>query len=224
MNPDVRLIHGDCLAVLPTLEAGSVDAIVTDPPYGVNQDSDNTRFPSLRGGNKTYGQIEGDDHPFNPTPFLNFPRVAIFGANCFSDRLPLGSWLIWCKRRDSMFGKFLADAEAIWINRGFGLYVLQHEWHGALKESERGKSRYHPHQKPVAVMQWVIERLGVPAGATVLDPYMGSGSTGIACIKSGRSFIGIEKDPRYFAIAARRLKAAETPLFAAIDGVGDDRP
>lgn len=120
-----RLICGDCLEILTTLTG--IDAVVTDSPWGVKQNSDNTRFPSINGENKQYRKIIGDDRDFDPTPWLKFPRVAMFGANCFSNRLPKGAWLIWCKRRESMFGKFLADAEAIWINKGFGIYLFQHD-------------------------------------------------------------------------------------------------
>jgi site-specific DNA-methyltransferase (adenine-specific) len=217
---DVEVIQGDCLAVLPTLAAGSVDAIVTDPPWGINQDSDNTRFPSIKSHTRNYNRIIGDDRPFDPTPWLGFPRVAMFGANCFSDRLPIGSWLIWCKRREAMFGKFLADAEAIWINRGFGIYLFQHEWHGAIRDSAKHEQRTHPHQKPVAVMMWIMDRLGIPKGAIVLDPYAGSGTTGVACLKSGRRAILIEKDPKYIDIIHHRLAAASTPLFDLIPAGG----
>jgi site-specific DNA-methyltransferase (adenine-specific) len=211
---DVTLHLGDCLNMLPTL--AGVDAVVTDPPWGVGQDSDNTRFPSLMGRNRSYRTIAGDDTRFEPSPWLRFPRVALFGANCFSDRLPPGAWLVWCKRREDMLGQFLADAEAVWINRGFGIYLFQHEWHGALRASDRGVRREHPHQKPVAVMKWVLDRLGVPPGAVVLDPYMGSGTTGVACVQTGRRFVGIEIDPVYFAVAEKRLAAAacEDGLFA----------
>jgi site-specific DNA-methyltransferase (adenine-specific)/modification methylase len=202
----IDLHCGDCLEILPKL--GRVDAVVSDPPWGVKQDSDNTRFPSINGDNKTYRQIAGDDKPFDPSPWLKFPRVALFGANCFSDRLPIGSWLVWCKRRDSMLGKFLADAETVWINKGFGVYILQHEWHGSLKASERGQKRVHPHQKPIAVMRWCLERLKLKPGSTILDPYMGSGTTGVAAVELGFNFVGVELDPAYFAIAERRIAEA----------------
>jgi site-specific DNA-methyltransferase (adenine-specific) len=199
----VVLYNADARDVLPGL-AGK-ESIVTDPPWGVDQNSDNTRFPSINGSNREYPQILHDDEPFDPAPLLRFRKVALFGANCFSDRLPMGAWLIWCKRRDSMLGKFLADAEAIWINRGFGIYIKQHEWHGSLRASERGVKRQHPHQKPVAVMEWVLDRLKAD---DVCDPYMGSASTAIACLNTGRRFVGVEKNPDYFNIAKARIQKA----------------
>ena len=76
-----------------------------------------------------------------------------------------------------------------------------------LKDSEKDEKRQHPTQKPVAVMSWCLEKAKVPIGATVLDPYMGSGTTGIAAIRRGCNFVGVEKDPRYYAIAVRRIEA-----------------
>ncbi len=76
--------------------------------------------------------------------------------------------------------------------------------------------RQHPNEKPVGLMRWVLDRLKVPSGATVLDPYMGSGTTGVACVQTGRRFIGVEIDAGYFAIAQRRIEEAQNaePLFA----------
>lgn len=212
-SKSVTIYHGDCLEVLPTL--GAVDAVVTDPPYGVGWDCDYaSQFPSRFGKNKTYRPIVGDAAPFDPSPWLSFPRVAMFGYNCFSNRLPIGSLLVWNKRRDSMLGRWMSDAEICWINRGHGVYLLQHEWHGALKASERGCKREHPTQKPVVVMEWVMDRLRVAPGATVLDPFLGSGTTAVACVKTGRKCIGIELDEGYCEVAARRVQEAESHVFA----------
>ncbi len=205
----IDLYQGDCLEVMKLIDMKSIDAIVTDPPWGINQNSDNTRLKNCRGNNKTYKQIIGDDIPFDPSVWISYPKVAMFGANCFSDKLPLGAWLIWCKRRESMMGTFLADAETIWINKGFGVYILMHEWSGSLKASEINVERVHPHQKPIPVMKWIFERLGLEKGCTILDPYMGSCATGIAAYQMEMNFIGIEKDPHYFAIAQKRIKDAQ---------------
>jgi site-specific DNA-methyltransferase (adenine-specific)/modification methylase len=103
----------------------------------------------------------------------------------------------------------MSDAESCWINKGHGVYVKKHEWDGFLMEGEvHGRKRYHATEKPVAVMKWVMDRLRIPAGVTVLDPYCGSGSTGVACIETGRNFVGIEIDKEYAAVARKRLRAA----------------
>lgn len=197
----VRLICGDCREVLPTL--GKVDAVVTDPPYGVNFDTDYTRFTSGFGVERTtHKEVHGDAEPFDPAPWLSVaPRVVMFGANIFSNKLPTGSWLVWDKRFTN--GKaFLADGEAAWMNAGYGVYIFSKTSQGFV----RPEPIQHPTQKPVEVMQWVIEKAGNPE--TILDPFMGSGTTGVAAVKLGRKFIGIEIEPSYFDIACKRISDA----------------
>ena len=131
----------------------------------------------------------------------------MFGFNCFSDRLPMGSLLVWCKKRAPNLGKFLSDCEVAWMRGGHGVYLFHHEWHGFMRESERGPT-LHPTQKPVALMRWCIERLRLKPGSTICDPYMGSGSTGVAAVQLGHHFIGAELDAEYFAIAKARIDEA----------------
>jgi site-specific DNA-methyltransferase (adenine-specific) len=212
---DLRL--GDCLEVLPGLAAGSVDAVVTDPPYGIS-------FRRGNAGNRGYGLpkhynvgIYGDDKPFDPAPFLGFPVVVMFGANNFSQRLPEGGWTFWHKRPDMREADF-SDGELIWANQNHPVRYIRHMWNGVLRDSEVGQESQHPTQKPVDVLQILLERYTKP-GQTILDPFMGSGTTGVACMKLGRNFIGIERDESYFKIAQRRIAAAQAqlalPLFAA---------
>jgi DNA modification methylase len=213
-----KLYLGDCLDVLKRLPDRRVDAVVTDPPWGIDADTDYTRFIiSTRScslwPNNSWAPIIGDDRPFDPTPWLACPKVAIWGANCFCDRLPIGQWLVWVKKSDNGLGKFMSDAELCWVNRkrtprrAPGVYVFRHKWSGFDRASERGPT-IHPTQKPIAVMRWTIQRLGLHAGSTILDPYMGSGTTGVAAAIEGMNFIGIEIDPTYFAIAKRRIAEA----------------
>ncbi len=201
-----KLIHGDCLEVMPTLE--SVDAVITDPPYGINFDTDYTRFT---GGNSqsrnTYLKIANDDKPFDPSPFIGKQFTSVlFGANNYSDKLPQGSWLVWDKRQN---GKPLmtSDGEVAWCSRGHGVYIYNHVWDGFLRGSEQGIDRFHPTQKPIKLMEWIIEKY-TKKGDTILDPFMGSGTTGVACMRTGRNFIGIEINADYFAIAQRRIEEA----------------
>jgi site-specific DNA-methyltransferase (adenine-specific) len=210
-----RLILGDCRDHLATLPADA--AIVSDPPYGINHDTDYTRFTKGKAGHTDFGsRIVGDDRPFDPTPWLTFSKVVLFGANCYSDRVPPGTLLVWCKRRDSKTGKFLSDCEVAWRKGGRGVYLFHHYWDGFDRESERGKT-FHPTQKPVALMRWCIERLKLKPDATIVDPYMGSGSTGVAVLQLGFRFIGIECDPTHYATARRRVSAelARHPLLVA---------
>ena len=207
------LYHGDCLEIMPRLQG--VGAVISDPPYGMNWPCENARFT---GGIKKRGphpkvyktKIIGDEQPFDPIPWLEFEKVVLFGCNHFAQRLPVGTTLVWLKRYDTGFGSFLSDAEVAWMKGGHGVYC-----HRDLSMNRDAKRRVHPTQKPVGLMVWCMERARIPLDGIVLDPYMGSGTTGIACVKTGRHFIGIEKDKEYFDIARERIRkeTAQLRLF-----------
>lgn len=210
-----ELYLGDCREILPTL--GKVDAVVTDPPYGIALNTDGTRFSgghrssiARRGGGKDYGiPIHEDDRDFDPSPFLLGDDQIIWGWNNFPNMLPKGACLIWIKRLDAAFGSFLSDAETAWFSRGHGVYCFRD-----MTMMAEAKTREHPTQKPVPLLTWCIEKV---RGHTILDPFMGSGTTGVACQKLGRKFIGIEIEPKYFDIACRRIEEAykQPDLFVA---------
>lgn len=212
---DATLYCGDCLEILPTL--GKVDAVVTDPPYGMNLDTDNSRFCGGQHGNiakrgngvgSAYGKpLIGDDKPFDPKPFLNYPEVILWGYNHFASKLPVGTTLIWIKRFDNAFETFLSDAEIAWKKGGHGVFCRRD-----LSNNAIANERVHPTQKPVGIMKWCIEKT---KGDTILDPFMGSGTTGVAALKLGRKFIGCEIDPTYFKIACDRIakEANQLKLF-----------
>jgi site-specific DNA-methyltransferase (adenine-specific)/modification methylase len=102
-------------------------------------------------------------------------------------------------------GTKFADCELCWTNWPQAVRRIQHLWNGFARAG--GEVRYdHPTQKPVEVMKWVIELC--PKAETVLDPFMGSGTTGVACMQLGRKFIGIEREPKYFDIACKRIEQA----------------
>lgn len=203
----IQLIHGDCLAVMPTLSG--IDAVISDPPYGDNHDTDYTRFSGgINATRSTYAPIAGDAQEFDPLPFLRFNRVVLFGANRYSHRLPCGTLLIWDKRTPMGSKNVMSDAEVAWMNHGRGVYIYTHTWDGFNRASERGQ-KFHPTQKPVALMKWVIQQCKLPAGATILDPYMGSGATGLAALDLGYNFVGVEINTVYFEIAQRRIAEAQ---------------
>jgi len=205
----VVLYEADCLELLPTL--GLFDALISDPPYGIG-------FVHGAGGDGIGGgkyvskfngvAIHGDDAPFNPAPLLSFaPTVVLFGANHFADRLPAASkWLIWDKRKGFTRNDF-ADCEIAWTNQKGVARLLSHYWNGMMRDSEKGVPRVHPTQKPIAVMEWVLQETTQP-GESIVDPYMGSAATGIAAVKLGRKFTGIEIDAGYFDIAVKRISDA----------------
>ncbi|WP_287339890.1 site-specific DNA-methyltransferase [Mesorhizobium sp.] len=201
---DCRLILGDCLEVLPLLGEGM--AVVSDPPYGMDWDTDSTRFsgghnPARRSaGRNDHKAIAGDAAPFDPSPWLAFPECILFGSNHFAARLPVGTTLVWIKRLDAAFGSFLSDGEVAWQKGGYGVYCKRDLSNYALTNS-----RQHPTQKPLDLMVWCVERV---KSLAILDPFMGSGTTGVACVKLGRKFVGIEIDEGYFDIACERIRKA----------------
>jgi len=195
------LINADCRDVHEQLQA---DAIISDPPYGMDWPCDQTSMAKRKGcGGKDWGgKIEGDAEPFDPSPWLGYPAVVLFGANHYAQRLPVGTTLVWLKRHDAGFGSFLSDAEVAWMKGGHGVYAKRD-----LSMNGEALTRCHPCQKPVPLMAWCLDMAKVPKGATVCDPYMGSGSTGIACLRTGRNFIGVEKDATHFATALERMRS-----------------
>lgn len=209
MNDDCRLIFGDCLDVLPTLSG--VDAVVTDPPYGIGATFGKVttgKWPTRHHNSP----IIGDDKPFNPSPWITFPHCILWGANFYSERLPGAGWLVWDKRRGvERMDWSRSDSELAYHKGSLTVKTFRHLWHGLCRDSEIGE-HLHPMQKPVALMRWCLSFL--PESCTVLDPFMGSGTTGIACLQTGRKFIGIEKDPAYFVVAQKRIAdALASPLF-----------
>lgn len=211
-NGDIRLYCADCLSILPTLEG--VDAVVTDPPWGVN--NNNANHSRGRGNRpydpatnaKDFAPVVGDDRPFDPSPFLDIRNCILWGANHFADRLPSSSfWLAWDRKAGKAADSDITDCELAWT-RGTTyrtVRMFRHMWAGFQRDSQAGEEHLHPMEKPIALMQWSLGWL--PNATTILDPFMGSGTTGVACIRTGRKFIGIEKEPRYFEIAVKRIEA-----------------
>lgn len=203
----VAIFCADCRDFLPLIPDKSIDLVLTDPPYGMNNNPDNTRFSGgkhKRGIGTIYSPIVGDNKPFDPTPWLNFPAVILWGSNHFANLLPLGTTLIWIKKYSHLYGSFLSDAEIAWQQGGCGVYCFEKSWTG-FNRNPLGKSSQHPNQKPISLMEWCIGRSGIGKDTIILEPYMGSGTTLLAAKKLGRKCIGIEIEERYCEIAARRL-------------------
>lgn len=197
------LYREDCAFVLPTIPKRY--SICSDPPYGIGfEKGDSGRGVGAR---RNSGKILGDDKPFDPAPLLEFDEVLLFGANHYAARLPEGAWHVWDKLQGVPSFDSFSDAELIWLKgKPTATRIVSHLWKGVLKASEKDAVKVHVSQKPVAVMAWCLRLL---KGQTIVDPYMGSGSTGVACVKLGREFIGIEKDEKHFATACRRIEEAQ---------------
>lgn len=206
---NVTLHLGDCLAILPTLTG--ISAVVTDPPYGIGYDASHSHF---FGKGIARREATWDVEPFDPAPILalGLPTI-LWGANNYPERLPHGrnAWLCWVKTMRNYSENRQADMELAWTNCINRPRVFRHLWVGAYRDSENGIRNVHPTQKPIQLMTWCIELISKP-GDTILDPFMGSGTTGVACVKTGRNFIGIELDPGYFAIAQKRIEQAQMQL------------
>jgi len=214
------LIQGDCRDVLPVLP--KADLACTDPPYGIRLNTDNSRFSggnptsvSKRGNNigPAAGKpILGDDTQFDPSFLLSFSGdQIIWGWNNYPDKLPRGACLVWLKRNDPAFGSFLSDAELAWKSKGHGVYCKRD-----LSNAGIASERVHPTQKPISLMRWCLSFF--PKAESILDPFMGSGSTGCAAVQMGRDFIGIELEPAYFDIACRRIEDAQRQGDMFIEG------
>lgn len=219
LSEGVTLYLGDCREIAPTLQRP--DALVFDPPYGQDYKvntffAGGTREKAVvqrNGGTlivrpNVYEPIIGDKEPFDPAPWLDFAdEVLIWGAHKFADRLPTGGWLVWDKVPTGKL-RDQGDGEAAWINRDQPMRIFRLLWDGlcvgvgARHEVTAGQKRHHPSQKPEALMFWC---LGFISGHTVMDPYMGAGSTGVATVRHGKDFVGIEMSPIYFDIACRRI-------------------
>jgi site-specific DNA-methyltransferase (adenine-specific)/modification methylase len=209
---DAVLYQGDCLEILPTLDP--VDAVLTDPPYGIGYTHHGGGRGWMHGGKNFIGEkIVGDDKPFDPAPILAIcSNVVLFGANHYSDKLPArDSWFVWDKEHGR--GNCFSDCEFAWWSHGGPARIIRHRWNGLLRDSQKGE-HHHPTEKPVYVMQQILVR-ATESGELVLDPFMGSGTTGVACARLGRRFIGIEIEPKYFAIACERIarEYAQLKLF-----------
>jgi site-specific DNA-methyltransferase (adenine-specific) len=196
---DATLYLGDCLEVLPTL--GKVDAVVTDPPYGLGDrwqgggGSKHTswKFDPLEAMAWDGSTVEGVES----LPDIA-SEVVIWGGNYY--RLPPArGWLIWDKKQNDEWTT--GQAELAWSNldRPVRVYRL------AQCEQANEGPKFHPTQKPLSLMQWCLKWI---TGETILDPFMGSGTTGVACANLGRKFIGIEIEPKYFDIACKRIEIA----------------
>ena len=210
---NAELYLGDCREILPALTR--VDACITDPPYGISVNT--ARLGTRRGryvvrlDTADFAPVIGDDKPFDPSPWIAFPKAILWGANHYSDRVP-GSphWLIWDKRCGTGADDN-ADCEIAWTNLKGPARMHHQLWRGICREGEenisRGVFRQHPTQKPIALMRWCIDQAGAPE--TILDPYMGSGTTGVAAVTMNKKFIGVEIDERYFAVACERIENAQ---------------
>ena len=214
---DATLYCGDCLEILPTL--GEVDAVITDVPYGISQ---------THGGLREINYGEWDNKEIAYKAIAALPPFETLIAWCRANQIShlwdmfadnTNRELVWTKPNPTVMNGqhcFLPAVERALYTKTkgawFGGHCEKSYWHGGV---ESGIWREHPTQKPIGLMEWCVNCVVRPRGSC-LDPFMGSGTTGVACANLGRKFIGIEIEPKYFEIACERIDAAyrQGRLFA----------
>ena len=221
-----QIYCGDCLELMKGIPDKSIDLVLTDPPYGIREAAGKNRSRSKAFGSKShaahntkktiipatdYGNAGWDNSTPSIECFAEIFRISknqiIFGGNFFG--LPASScWIVWDK--DNGKSDF-ADCELAWTSFKSAVRKFKFRWNGMLQEDMKHKEkRYHPTQKPVKLFEWILEKYSKP-GQIICDPFLGSGTTAIACKKIQRRYIGIEQVPEYCEIARQRV--AEIPEY-----------
>ncbi len=215
----VVVIHGDSVPLIPWIRKKKVTAIIADPPYGIGYDfkhaKQSERAQKMAEGlyGSDHGVIQNDDNPFDPTPWVDFDKVVLFGANNFCARLPQSNgWIVWDKTGYGTIVTKQGDAEMAWTKGCTGaVRIYSQMWKGLFKKgAERtvqGKQQalVYPSQKPIGLFYWIIRRFTKPDDI-ICDPYMGSGTTLLAALKAGRRCIGIDINRKACDIAVERLR------------------
>jgi DNA modification methylase len=215
-----KIYLGDCMDFMKQIPDKSIDLILTDPPYGCKIGGAKP-FGKI-GGAKPFGKIGGanlvesttyllfdDSSPPQKEYFEEIIRISrsqiIFGGNYFSNRLPPSScWLIWDKDNTGNF----ADCELIWTSFNTAARLIKYRWNGLLQQDMAHKDiRVHPTQKPVKLIMKILQNYS-KRGDLICDPFLGSGTTAVACLKTNRNFIGMEKEKKYYEIALSRIEKA----------------
>ena len=203
---DATLYLGDCMDILPMLDR--VDAVITDPPYGIADDylkpSNKGQWSNLYSEKITWDSFAPDEAVSIAISLSD--KAIVWGGNYFK-LPPQRGWLIWDKMQSHTSG----HAELAWTN--LDIPIRSFAYSRAQLSTE---NKQHPTQKPIGLMSWCIDLAGKPK--TILDPFMGSGTTGVAAIQMGSKFIGIEREPKYFEMACKRIEQAtkQEDMFIAI--------
>ena len=216
------LYCGDSADLIASLQRDS--AVVADPPYGIGMKWKDAKRLGRKSGldwgatdverQPQWRDIHGDHQPFDPAPWLAFRQAILWGGNNYEGLPASRRWLVWDKRRD-MTPDDHGDAELAWTNLDGVIRVHRQVWRGVVREGSENVAngpKYHPTQKPIELMRWCVSM----TEGLVIDPYMGSGTTGVACADLQRAFIGVEIEPAYFEIACDRIDRAQRQerLFA----------
>jgi DNA modification methylase len=208
-------------SVSDLLDGQKIDMVYTDPPYGINEKGDRSNRGGLGKGGlakaKKYDDFIDDSTEYAIKAFeivkdLNIKRQVWWGANYYCHSLPLSNnWFVWDKRVEDKQHDTQSDCELAWVKSEFSsIRIFRHLWKGMMKGSEHGQGRVHPTQKPIALAQWAFDYF--KDVTTVLDLFLGSGSTLIACEQTDRTCYGMELDPKYVDVIRKRYAK-----FTALD-------
>jgi len=214
-----RLVCGDSTTVESVdrvMNGQKADMVFTDPPYGIDWNTNYTRFSTSKSKHtlKNHLKVKGDAFEFDPVFWLaNYEKCLFFGANCFSDKLPKGNWIVWDKRYENGTA-FLADAEVAWYNGSGAVYIVKETSQGFVNSDGE---KHHPTQKPVALFSKIFEKIKAPQ--KLLDPFGGSGTTMVACEQLDRTCYMIELEPKYCQVIINRMAKAFPSLAIKINGV-----
>jgi len=206
MNDRGYELHlGDCIDVMKLYDSFVIDCVVTDPPYGIGESGKKNASREKLAKPKDYGDYQWDkkitQHHIDEMVRVSMEQV-IFGGNYYAHWLaPSSSWIVWDKQNTGDF----ADCELAWTSHKKAVRKIEWMWNGMIRKGS--DVRVHPTQKPIGVMRWIIQNY-TSKGDTILDPFMGSGTTGVACMMEGRKFIGIEICKEYYDIAETRIRDA----------------
>lgn len=207
-----KVICGDCLEIMKHIPDGAVDLVLTDPPYGIGESNEKNMSRGNWANPTDYGYYNWDKERMSLSQCKMLMAVSknqiIFGGNYFIDYLyPTPCWIVWDK--DNGKSDF-ADCELAWGSFDSTVRKFKWRWQGMLQEKmgKQKEFRVHSTQKPLALMRWIVEKYSAP-NQLILDPFLGSGTTAVACKQLGRRFIGIEINPDYCKIAEDRLRQEE---------------
>lgn len=232
---DIKLLHGDCYEIIPTLPDKSIDLVISDPPYNFQNHGGGSLYKKDTQRMKTLNKLNDlDCWEFSPKEFLNIiePKMKYFYGYFFCNKLLVDEYISWAKERKYKFdiltmiklnagtafnGHHINDIEYVILIRKGGTYFnTKSQFDDYRKWYETTcRKRIHPAEKPVELLERFV-RVSCPENGTTLDCFMGSGSTGIACLNNGRNFIGVERDDEYFELASKRIKVRQDE----INGVG----
>jgi len=202
----ITIYHGKAEDVLPTLQA--VDLVLTDPPYGIGESNERNLSRGKLARPKDYGYFDWDKRPISQELYelcRDKGRYACIWGGIYYQNPPSPAWLVWDKQNGA---NDFADCELAWTNYGSAVRRKIHLWNGMIRKGQ--EERFHPTQKPLEIMEWAITLC--PKVETVLDPFMGAGTTLLAAKNLQRRAIGIDRVEKYCEIAVKRLAQEVLPF------------